>query len=60
MSKKVFNLIVGISGGVSAIASAVVSFFQPSFTPAIVGAIGIAETAVVEICSLFVKTESAE
>lgn len=57
MSKRFFNLIVGVSGGVSAIASAVVAFFQPAYTPAIVGAIGIAETAVVEICSLFVDKE---
>lgn len=56
MQKKTFNLVVGISGGVAAIASAVVAFINPSYTPAIVGAIGIAETAVVEICNLFVKT----
>ena len=55
MSKRVYNLVVGVTGGISAIASAVVAFFQPAYTPAIVGAIGIAETAVVEICSLFVK-----
>lgn len=55
MSKKMFNLVVGVTGGVSAIASAVVAYFQPSYTPAIVGSIGIAETAIVEICNLFVK-----
>lgn len=37
MSKRTFNLIVGVSGGVAAI--------------------GIAETAAVEICSLFVEKE---
>lgn len=57
MSKKLFNLIVGISGGVAAIASALVTYFDPSYAPAIVGGIGIAETAVVEICNLFVKVE---
>lgn len=57
MSRRVFNLVVAVCGGVCAIASAVVSFIQPSYTPAIVGAVGIAETAVVEICSLFVKQE---
>ena len=55
MSKKVFNLIVGVSGGIAAIGSALVAYFNPAYEPAIVGAIGIAETAVVEICSLFVK-----
>lgn len=57
MSKKMFNLIVGVSGGVAAIASAVVTYFQPSYATAIVAAIGIAETAAVEICSLFVEKE---
>ena len=50
MSKKTFNLVVGISGGI-----AVVAYVEPAFTPAIIGAIGIAETATTEICSLFVK-----
>lgn len=57
MSKKTFNLVVGITGGVAAIASAVVAYVEPAFTPAIVGAIGIAATAVTEICSLFVVPE---
>ena len=57
MSKKMFNLIVGVSGGVAAIASAVVTYIQPAYATAIVGAIGIAETAAVEICSLFVEKE---
>lgn len=55
MSKRVFNLVVAVTGGVAAIASAVVAYIAPSYTPAIVGAIGIAETAAVEICSLFVS-----
>ena len=57
MSKKVFNLVVGVSGGVGAIASAVVAYIQPSYTPAIIASIGIVETAITEICSLFVKEE---
>lgn len=55
MSKKVFNLVVGISGGIAAIASAVVAYVEPAFTPVIIGSIGIAKTALTEICSLFVK-----
>ena len=57
MSKKVFNLVVGVTGGVAAIASAVVAYVQPAYTPQIVAAIGIGSTAVTEICSLFVKAE---
>lgn len=57
MSKKMFKLVVGVSGGIAAIASAVVTCFQPAYATAIVGSIGIAETAVVEICSLFTKKE---
>ena len=55
MSKKVFNLVVGISGGVATIAAALVAFFNPAYEAAIVASIGVAETAVVEICSKFVE-----
>lgn len=57
MTKKVYALIVGASGGVCAIASAIIAFVQPSYTPAIVGSIGIVETAIAEICALFLKKE---
>lgn len=57
MSKKVFNLIVGVSGGVAAIAGAIVAHFQPAYTSAIIASIGVAETAVVEVCSKFIKAE---
>ena len=55
MTKKVYNLIVGIVGGVSAIAVAVVTFIQPAYCVAINAAIPIAATAAAEILSLFVK-----
>ena len=57
MKKKTFNLIVGVTGGVAAIASAVVTFIQPVYAVQIVAAIGIVSTAVTEVCSLFVKVE---
>lgn len=57
MSKRVYALVVGVSGGVCAIAGSIVSYLQPSYTPAIVGSIGIIETAVAEICTLFLKKE---
>ena len=55
MSKKTFNLVVGISGGVATIASAIVAFINPAYEPAIIASIGVVETAIVEICSKFVK-----
>lgn len=55
MSKKVFNFIVGITGGICAIASATVALFEPPYMPAILASIPVAETAIVEICSKFVK-----
>ena len=57
MKKKTFNLIVGVTGGVATIASAVVTFIQPVYAVQIVAAIGIVSTAVTEVCSLFVKVE---
>ncbi len=55
MSKKTFNLVVGVVGGVAAIASAVVTYFNPTYAVQTVAAIGVGSTAITEICSLFVK-----
>lgn len=55
MSKKTYTLVTSILGGVSAIASAVVAYVQPSYAAAIVASIGIADTALVEILNQFVK-----
>lgn len=57
MTKKVYQLIVGISGGVCAIAIAVVTYVNPAYAAAINGTIAIAETAIAEACALFVKKE---
>lgn len=57
MSKKTLNLITGVTGGASTIASAVVTFCGPAYATAIVAGIGIAATAVVEIATLFVADE---
>lgn len=57
MSKKVFNLVVGITGGIATIAATLVAFFDPAYEAAIVASIGVAETAVIEICSKFVKAD---
>ena len=55
MSKKVFNFVVGVTGGVCAIAAATVALVEPPYMPAILASIPVAETAIVEICSKFVK-----
>lgn len=55
MSKKTLTLITTVSGGVSAIASGLVTYFQPAMASAIVASIEIAETALIAICAQFVK-----
>lgn len=55
MSKKKFQLISSIIGGVEAIAVAIVSYVQPEYTAAINSAIVIAGTAAIDICSQFIK-----
>ena len=57
MSKKMYNLIVGVTGGIATIATAVVTYFNPTYAVQTVAAIGVGETAVIEIVSLFVKKE---
>lgn len=55
MQRKTFNLITGVVGGIATIATAVVTFINPAFAVAINASIGIAATAIVEICAQFVK-----
>ena len=50
MRKKTYNFVVGITGGIAAMASATVTYFEPEYAVQIVAAIGIASTAVSEIC----------
>lgn len=57
MKKKTFNLVAGVIGGVQTIAIAVITFVQPAYAVQINAAIGVAGTAAIEICSLFVKSE---
>lgn len=57
MSKKLYMLIQGVIGGVAAIASAIVTYFNPAYAAAIVAGIGIGSTAVIEICGLFVRND---
>lgn len=57
MSKKTFNLVTGIVGGVQAIAVAIVTYTSPEYATAINSAIVVIGTAVIEACSQFVKPE---
>jgi len=59
MSKKVYALVVGIVGGLAAVASALVAYYcEPSLAAKIDAAIALGITAVAEICNLFVEGES--
>ncbi len=57
MSKKTFNLVTYIVGGVQTIAVAVVTYTAPEYATAINSAIVVIGTAVIEACSQFVKSE---
>ena len=59
MSKKTFQLINGVVGGVQAIAIAVVTYTvdSPDSASAINGAIVIVGTAIIAACGKFVKPE---
>ena len=57
MSKKTFNLVTGIVGGVQAIAVAVVTYTSPEYATAINSAVVVIGTAIIEACSHFVKAE---
>ena len=54
MSKKVYRAVVGVAGGLAAIAIALVTLFEPPYAVAINASIGVAEAAIAEICSFFV------
>ena len=57
MSKKTFALVTSVTGAIAAAASAIVTYIQPENAAAIVAAVGVASTAVMECCNLFVKSE---
>lgn len=55
MTQKIYKLITAIVGGVETIAVGVVTYCEPAGAAAINASIIIAGTAVLEICSQFVK-----
>lgn len=58
MSKKAFQLVSGIVGALQTIGVAIVTYVSPEYATAINSAIVIAGTAVIEICTQFVKEEA--
>lgn len=60
MSKKLYILISTIVGAVGTIAAALVAYYQPKYSVAIIASIGIAVTAINEIMLQFVKDEPAK
>lgn len=57
MTEKTFKLITAIVGGLETIAVGLVTYFEPQGATAINASIIIAGTAIVEICSQFVKSD---
>ena len=53
MSKKLYNLIIGLVGAVGAAGIVLVTYFEPPYAAAINGSIEVATIAVAEICSKF-------
>ena len=60
MSKRTYELIVTISGAVSAIAIGLVTYFKPQYATAINSSIEIAESAIVAICGNFAINNGLE
>lgn len=60
MSKKMFALVSGIIGALQTAGVAIVTYAAPENAAAYNGAIVIAGTAIIEICTKFLKTEPEE
>lgn len=57
MKNKTFMLITGLIGVGCTLADVLLAYFNPPMTAQIVGAIDIAQTASIEILSLFITKE---
>lgn len=60
MSKRTLTLVTSVTGGVGAIASAVVTYFHPAMAGAIVASIDIGCTAIIAICTQFVEPDATK
>lgn len=59
MSKKLYTLVSTIVSAAGTVATAIIAYVQPEYTPAIVAAIGIGVTAINEIAVQFVDDKTA-
>ena len=57
MTKKTFQFVTAIVGGLQTVAVGAVTYFTPEYATAINGAIVIIGTAIIEACAQFVKPE---
>lgn len=55
MSKKTYNLVIAVTGGLATLAVSVITCLNPSNAVQINASIVIAETAVLGICNQFVN-----
>lgn len=60
MSKKVFALVSGIVGALQTVGVAIVTYTSPENATVINSAIVAAGAAIIEICNLFVNTETKD
>lgn len=59
MSKKLYTLVSTIVSAAGTVATAIIAYVQPGYTPAIVAAIGLGVTAINEIAVQFVDDKTA-
>ena len=57
MTQKVYKLVTAIVGGLETIAVGIVTYLEPAGATAINASILIVGTAILEVCSNFVKEE---
>ena len=60
MSKKTYALVSACVNAAGTVAAAIVTYCQPQFAVAIVSGIGIAVTAINEVCAGFIEAEKKE
>ena len=58
MTKKTFQFVTAVVGGLQTAAVGAVTYFMPEHATAINGAIVIVGTAIIEACAQFVQSES--
>lgn len=58
MSKKTFQFVTAVVGGLQTAAVGAVTYFMPEHATAINGAIVIVGTAIIEACAQFVQPET--